>query len=102
MKSANSLMPPSTLDDLLAPSTSQRFLDSQFGKTFAHFPGASGRFSGLFPWNELNRVLRQHRLDIPRLRVIAQGKQIATEKLLTYHTSRNKLNSRSGVAALVQ
>jgi hypothetical protein len=94
MKSATSLMPPSTLDDLLAPSTSRRFLESQFGKTFVHFPGTCGRFSSLFPWNELNKVLRQHRLDTPRLRVIAQGKQIATDKFLTYQTSRSKLNSR--------
>lgn len=43
------------------------------GRSHRVFPGAAGRFADLLPWRELNRVLRQHRLDFPRLRLALDG-----------------------------
>jgi len=87
-------MAPWTLDGLLAPSSSQQFLDSKWGKTFAYFPGKRGRFSALFPWSELNRILRQHRLDVPRLRLAMQGKPVSADAFLSYRTARRGLGVR--------
>jgi ribosomal protein L16 Arg81 hydroxylase len=40
------------------------------------FPGAAGRFADLVSWTELNRILRQHRLDFPRLRLALDGEVV--------------------------
>jgi hypothetical protein len=81
---------PRNLDDLLAPSSAESFLGSQFGKTFAIFPGEPGRFSALFPWSQLNRVLRQHRFDFPRLRLVMLGKEVPAPEFLSYESSSRR------------
>ncbi len=43
------------------------------GRSHRVFPGTAGRFADLLPWRELNRALRQHRLDFPRLRLALGG-----------------------------
>ena len=40
------------------------------------FPGAAGRFAELVTWPEVDRVLRQHRLDFPRLRLAMDGEAV--------------------------
>ena len=87
-------MVPETLDALLAPSSAQEFLETQWGKMFAHFPGEPGKFSGLLPWDELNRLLRQHRLDVPRLRLVRDGKPVPADAFLAYQTTSRKPGTR--------
>ena len=50
-----------------------QFHDSVQGESFRVFPGEPGRFANLVPWTELDRVLRQHRLEFPRLRMALDG-----------------------------
>jgi len=61
---------------------SDEFLRDYFGKSFLYLPGNNGKFGSLLPWNELNRILEEHRLVPPRLTLFQGGKSIPTEKYL--------------------
>lgn len=61
------------LAGLVAPLEAGRFFDEVLGKAPRRFPGEKGRFADLLPWPELDRVLRQHRLEFPRLRLALDG-----------------------------
>ncbi|NKQ57835.1 cupin [Amycolatopsis sp. K13G38] len=70
-------MPQSpTLADLVAPVEVSQFLSDVVGGSYRRFPGKEGRFADLVPWAELDRVLRQHRLEFPRLRLARDGEPI--------------------------
>jgi len=71
------------LDNLLSPTSGDQFLRDYFGKCFLHLTGSKGKFSSLVPWNELNRVLEEHRIGSPRLRVVQCGKPIPVETYLS-------------------
>src|SRR5229473_900931 len=73
----------SVLDEILSPMDSDEFLKHYFGKSFVHVPGLIGKFSNLVPWNELNRILEEHRLAPPRLRLFQSAKEIPPEKYLS-------------------
>lgn len=64
------------LADLVAPVDVSQFLNSVLGGSFRHFPGAEGRFADLVTWAELDRVLRQQRLEFPRLRLALDGEVV--------------------------
>ncbi len=83
-------MAPRDLAELLAPFDVEAFLQNYWGQNFQHLSGTPGRFSGLLPWSVLNQVLRQHRLDSPRVRLIREGEPIPTNSFLSYQTSRRK------------
>lgn len=61
------------LAGLVAPLEAGQFFDDVLGRAPRRFPGEKGRFAGLLPWPELDRVLRQHRLEFPRLRLARDG-----------------------------
>lgn len=61
------------LADLVAPVEVSQFLSTVVGGSFRRFPGAEGRFAHLAPWADIDRVLRQHRLEFPRLRLALDG-----------------------------
>jgi ribosomal protein L16 Arg81 hydroxylase len=61
------------LAGLVAPLEAGQFFADVLGKAPRRFPGEKGRFAGLLPWPELDRVLRQHRLEFPRLRLALDG-----------------------------
>ncbi len=63
--------------------SSKEFIDSHFAKSFLHLPGTNGKFSSLVPWNELNRILTEHRLVPPRLKLFQAGRSIPKEKYLS-------------------
>lgn len=77
-----------SLAAILHPLTERQFLSRHLGKTFAHVRGRAGRFEKLLPWQELNRVLEQHRLDDPRIRVAKEGKIIPASAFLSYARPR--------------
>jgi len=62
-----------TLADLVAPIEVSQFFAAVQGRTHRRFAGQAGRFAHLLPWTDLNRALRQHRLDFPRLRLAQDG-----------------------------
>src|SRR3954454_24824590 len=78
---------PRTLPGILSPLSVSDFVRNVLGKQFHHIRGEQGRFSSLLPWNDLNDILRHHRLDHPRLRLVREGKAVPVEK----YTSRRSL-----------
>lgn len=76
----------SSLSRLLEPHTAEEFLASSWGQTYKHIRGRAGRFASLLPWERLNEILRQHRLDFPRLRLMRDGKALPVTSYLR-HTS---------------
>jgi hypothetical protein len=71
---------------LLEPHTAEEFFASAWGQTYRHIRGRTGRFASLLPWERLNEILRQHRLDFPRLRLMREGKSLPVSSYLR-HTS---------------
>jgi Cupin superfamily protein len=78
----------STLADLVAPVEVSQFLTAVWGRTHRRFAGQPGRFAGLMPWAELNRVLLEHRLDFPRLRLAVDGAVVPAHEYTEQVTSR--------------
>src|SRR5947209_8850509 len=66
-------MPSGSIDSILQPLGLARFLAEYWGKRYCHVTGERGRFAHLLEWREVNRILAEHRLDHPRLRVAING-----------------------------
>lgn len=75
------------LEKLLEPCLPEEFLASSWGRSYAHVRGWPGKFSHLLPWEQLNRILGQHRLDFPRLRLVRDGQSVASNVYLRHVTS---------------
>jgi ribosomal protein L16 Arg81 hydroxylase len=67
----------------LAPLTERQFLSQYLGKQFLYMKGSPGKFAGLLPWCNLNEILEHHDLDMPRLRLVREGKAIPAESFIT-------------------
>ncbi len=74
------------LEKLLEPYPQEEFIASSWGKTYQHVPGWKGKFSHLLPWDQLNKILQQHRLDFPRLRLTQNGQSLPANSYLRYAT----------------
>lgn len=64
------------------------FLSRIWGQTFAHLPGARGRFHDLLSWSEVNGMLQKHRLEPPRLRLARNGAFASKNAFLRYEDNR--------------
>ncbi|HEX3558475.1 MAG TPA: cupin domain-containing protein [Pyrinomonadaceae bacterium] len=62
-----------SLARILEPCAPEEFLASSWGVRFLHVRGRAGKFARLMPWERLNEILRRHRLDFPRLRLVQDG-----------------------------
>jgi hypothetical protein len=69
------MLPTRDLAELIAPTAVDRFRTDIQGRVHQLFSGTSGqnRFAQLLSWPELNRILEQHRLTPPRLRLVRDG-----------------------------
>lgn len=74
---------PGTLDEVLAPLTERQFLNQYLGKQFLYVKGSPAKFAGLLLWSDLNKILEHHELDVPRLRLLREGKAIPAESFVT-------------------
>jgi ribosomal protein L16 Arg81 hydroxylase len=72
------------LAGLLAPLQVADFIAATWGRAHAHVKGAPDRFARLLPWDQLNLILRQHRLDFPRLRLARDGKSLPATSYLRH------------------
>ena len=68
-----------SLSEILEPYAPEEFLASFWGVNFLRARGAAGRFARLMPWARLSEILRQGRLDFPRLRLVKDGKPLPVE-----------------------
>jgi ribosomal protein L16 Arg81 hydroxylase len=85
---------PRTLAEVLAPLSTEEFLQRYWGKSYHHVPGRAGKFASLLPWSDLNQLLTLHQLDAPRLRLVRDGKPLPAESFLSYHANRRNPSSR--------
>jgi len=63
-------------DHIIAPLTRAQFFADYWNKSFLFKKGEAGRFNHLFSWEELNKVLEQHRLSPPRFRLTQEGRTL--------------------------
>jgi ribosomal protein L16 Arg81 hydroxylase len=63
-------------DSIIAPMTREEFLSRHWEQTWLHLKGAPGRFTGLMPWDELNRLLANARLAPPLVRLSQNGETL--------------------------
>lgn len=90
-----------SLSKLLEPYPADEFLSTVWGKTSKHVRGGAGKFSGLMRWEHLNYVLRRHRLDFPRLRLVQDGKGPEVASYIRHVKGRHgRLTPRLRPAAL--
>ena len=73
-----------SLAKILEPLDADEFLASAWGTNFTHVRGGAGKFARLMPWARLNEILRRHRLDFPRLRLVQDGEAVPTSSYLRY------------------
>jgi hypothetical protein len=74
------------LEKLLEPDSAEEFMASIWGQTYRHIRGWKGKFAHLLPWDQLNLILRQHRLDFPRLRLVLDGQRLSISSYLRHIT----------------
>jgi hypothetical protein len=80
--------PASGLAGLLAPTAVEAFLVDHYGRRFFLQTGPADRFERLFGWRDLNRILEDHRLEPPRLRLARDGVTVAEELYARRQASR--------------
>jgi ribosomal protein L16 Arg81 hydroxylase len=81
---------PHDLQGVLAPVDAAEFLQGYWGRSFLYIEGASAKFSQLLPWEVLNGILEEHRLEPPRLRLTREGKPIPAASFVSHQTNRRK------------
>jgi hypothetical protein len=72
------------LAEILAPHALGEFFDSSWGVNVLHVRGRAGRFRHFMPWPRLSEILRRHRLDFPRLRLVRDGKPVPVASYLRH------------------
>jgi hypothetical protein len=72
------------LAEILAPHAPGEFFDSSWGVNVLHVRGRAGRFTHFMPWPRLSEILRRHRLDFPRLRLVRDGKPVPVASYLRH------------------
>src|SRR5271154_3442647 len=70
------------LDGVLSPHTADEFFKNYFGSKFLYVPGEPGKFSSVFTWSVLNHVLQTHRFTPPRIRLVQNGKAVASDTFM--------------------
>ena len=87
----------SFLSELLSPFSSEEFLTGILGQKMLYVPGGKKTFSRLFSWDELNRILAEHRLEPPRLRLVQKG--VPPERLQVVRKPGSSSILHRGIAA---
>jgi hypothetical protein len=75
------------LEKILEPCRREEFFASSWGKSFTRVKGWAGKFQQLMPWYELNEILRRHRLDFPRLRLMRDGQRVPVSSYILHATN---------------
>src|SRR5262245_1425980 len=73
-----------TLPELLHPVPERQFLDHYLYRSFRHIPGPRDKFQCLFTWDNLNRILEEHRLEPPHVMLRKDGKDIDSTEYLDH------------------
>jgi hypothetical protein len=71
-----------SLERLLFPFDEHAFLSKVLSQTFLHVPGDPAKFTQLFNWESLNRILSGTTITYPQLRVTAGAGEEPPESFL--------------------
>ncbi|HLA58092.1 MAG TPA: cupin domain-containing protein [Puia sp.] len=71
-----------TMNEIISPISLDEFLSFHRGQKHLLLPGDKQRFTSLFSWDDLNRVLFTNRFEYPRLRLIKNGEVIDSSMYL--------------------
>jgi hypothetical protein len=82
-----------SLAEILEPCAPEEFLDSSWGVNVLHVGGRAGKFARMMPWGRLSQILRRHRLDFPRLRLVRDGKPLSVASYLRHTTGARQKSS---------
>ena len=88
-------------DRLIAPLTRDEFLNTHWGKSFAHLNGPGGRFASILSWDQLNSMLEYQRLGPQQIDLVHDGKPVDRKRFLEFPAGRApRLKSAGLVSAL--
>jgi ribosomal protein L16 Arg81 hydroxylase len=73
-----------TMGELLHPFSERVFLDRYLHRNFLHLPGSPDKFHQLFSWDDLNRILEEHRLEPPLVMLRKEDNDIDPTEYLDY------------------
>ena len=73
---------PATLAEVLLPFDAARFLTDVYHRDFGLFRGHPDRFSGLFGWADLNRILRRCFPPESSIALVRRGKPIPSSRYM--------------------
>jgi ribosomal protein L16 Arg81 hydroxylase len=91
-----------TLDEILSPVGRAQFLREYWNESFLRVPGAPGRFQTLLSWDDLNRILEQHRLEPPRFSLVQNGRTLDAGRYLMPGSGAMRLNVGAMMTCLEQ
>lgn len=77
----------SVFDRLIACSR-EHFVAQHWGQRHFFETGPSDRYAHVLDWAQINRVLAEHRLDFPRLRLAKRGQTLPAQRYLEYRRAR--------------
>jgi ribosomal protein L16 Arg81 hydroxylase len=84
---------------IVSPLSLESFLSEFWGKSFVRVVGDKGKFTSLLSWEDLNVILKQHRLPPSQLKLFRDGKQIESNLYVTAK-GRLRLNPASLINCL--
>lgn len=90
---SNAVSGAESLSEILEPYAPEEFLASFWGVNFLRARGAAGRFAHFMPWETLNEILRRHRLDFPRLRLVKDGKPLPVSEYIRHAAAGRRRTS---------
>ncbi len=79
-------------DRVISPLSRDAFLSEFWDKSFLRLVGYRGKFASLFSWDELNAILKQHRLPPSQLKLFRDGKRIDSRLYMAANKGRRRLN----------
>lgn len=74
--------------EIIAPLGDAEFFEKYWNRKSLHLSGADSRFHSLLSWSEVGRILEQHRLTAPRLRLELDGKSEAELECIRFRPAR--------------
>src|SRR5437764_10390552 len=81
-----------SFDRVISPISRDSFLSEFWGKSFTRTVGNGGRFASLLSWEDLNVILKQHRLPPSQLKLFRDGKQIDANLYMAANRGKRRLN----------
>lgn len=90
--------PGIAFDRVISPLSRDSFLSEFWDKSFLRLVGHKGKFESLLSWEELNVIIKRHRLQPSQLKLVRDGKRVDSD---FFYTAAKKRKPRLNAAALI-